>query len=425
MFRGTFSLLILVVLTANVYALSGSGTQADPWLIQSLADFNVFAAEENYWDDYTRLETDIDLAGITYTTAVIAFDTDYSSSYTFDGVPFTGEFNGNDYRILNLTIDTGGIDKDYLGLFGMIDTGAVVVNLGLEDISVTGSGNWTYGDFTGDFGALVGNNWGTVQDCWVNGSITGGVYSEDVGGLCGWNQSTGSISRCCVIGSVGGGVNSGGIGGLCGSNDGSITNCWASSSVTGRNSLGGLCGFLDGGSITNSYSTGLVNGTAEYFGGLIGERNGGIITNCFWDTQTSGMSTSDGGTGKTTAEMKQISTFTNWDFDVIWKIVENTTYPYLYPYLTGMQGLYLLEDLIQQVSELSINNGNKNSLLVKLESTLQKLQDNDADNDTAAINSLQSFINAVKAQSGKKIIEEDADELIALAKQIIDILSSE
>ena len=34
-------------------------------------------------------------------------------------------------------------------------------------------------------------------------------------------------------------------------------------------------------------------------------------------------------TGKTTAEMMQEATFTNWDFVEIWNIGENQTYPYL------------------------------------------------------------------------------------------------
>ncbi len=48
----------------------------------------------------------------------------------------------------------------------------------------------------------------------------------------------------------------------------------------------------------------------------------GTITNCFWDTETSGQSTSAGGTGKTTAEIKNISTFTEagWVFPDIWNI---------------------------------------------------------------------------------------------------------
>jgi hypothetical protein len=325
--KGVFLAAILTAVlcfSGNVFAvLSGGGTQANPYLIQSRADFDEFANPANaaiYWTSgkYTKLMCDPNLSGTTYTQAVIAPDTSTSSG--FQGTKFTGIFDGNSHTIINLTINTNGLDKDCLGFFGCISAGAVVANLGLENVSVTGSGNWVYGDFTGGFGALVGDNSGVIQNCWINGSITGGVYSEDVGGLCGWNQSTGSISRCYAIGSVVCGTNSGGIGGLCGSNDGNIINCWSSNSITGKNSLGGLCGFLDGGSITNSYSTGSVSGTAGNLGGLCGERDGGIISNCFWDIQTSGKPTSAGGTGKTTAQMKTLATFTSagWDFASVW-----------------------------------------------------------------------------------------------------------
>ncbi|GAH55595.1 unnamed protein product, partial [marine sediment metagenome] len=58
-----------------------------------------------------------------------------------------------------------------------------------------------------------------------------------------------------------------------------------------------------------------------------------IIADCFWDTQTSGQVTSDGGTGKTTAEMKTKATFTDvdWDFETIWAICSgiNDGYPCL------------------------------------------------------------------------------------------------
>jgi hypothetical protein len=42
----------------------------------------------------------------------------------------------------------------------------------------------------------------------------------------------------------------------------------------------------------------------------------GSITTSFWDLETSGQSTSDGGIGKTTAEMQTVSTFlfAGWDF---------------------------------------------------------------------------------------------------------------
>ena len=44
-------------------------------------------------------------------------------------------------------------------------------------------------------------------------------------------------------------------------------------------------------------------------------------------------------------------------------------------------------------------------------------------NDVAAINSLEAFINAVEAQRGTKIAEADADDLVAAAQAIIDALS--
>jgi hypothetical protein len=62
------------------------------------------------------------------------------------------------------------------------------------------------------------------------------------------------------------------------------------------------------------------------------------LTACFWDTQTSGQETSAGGTGKTTAQMMTLSTFTSadWDFSDIdgdaadWMMLrENEDYPRL------------------------------------------------------------------------------------------------
>jgi len=66
------------------------------------------------------------------------------------------------------------------------------------------------------------------------------------------------------------------------------------------------------------------------------------VSDSFWDTQTSGQATSDGGTGKTTAEMQDIATFSGADWNIIavanpstrnssytWNIVDTQTYPFL------------------------------------------------------------------------------------------------
>ena len=80
---------------------------------------------------------------------------------------------------------------------------------------------------------------------------------------------------------------------------------------------------------------------------------------------------------------------------------------------------------IQDVSNIVRHKGTANSLLAKLESALQKIEDDKANNDKAAIHSLEAFINAVQAQQGKKIPEAEADALIADAQTIIDLLTME
>jgi len=351
-------------------ALDGSGVEGDPWLIQSLEDFNEFAADANYWDDYTRLQTDVNLAGRVYDRAVVASDVN-DADWRFQGTAFTGVFDGNDHKIVGLTIDDGGANNDYLGLFGCID-GGEVMNLGIEGGFVSGEYN---------VGGLVGYNLGIVSNCYYTGYMSGYSY---VGGLVGMNgfvvyfptlsakagyiynsYSTGSVqgdsfagglvglvingvvSNCCSISDVNGNE----AGGLVGASLGIVSNCYATGDVSGGHEVGGLMGKngaysagglgTDPGYIYTSYSTGAVQGNSDV-GGLVGNHVFGGVYSSFWDIQTSGMDNSDGGTGKTTDQMQTESTFSGagctkpcWNFREIWNIGEKQTYPYLRRYLSA------------------------------------------------------------------------------------------
>jgi len=84
-----------------------------------------------------------------------------------------------------------------------------------------------------------------------------------------------------------------------------------------------------------------VTGTGDGpVGGLVGlADNYAVASNSFWDREASGMEVSDGGTGKTTVEMHDITTFTTWDITAVtpgvtnpaytWNIVDGQTYPFL------------------------------------------------------------------------------------------------
>ncbi|MHC4074820.1 MAG: fibronectin type III domain-containing protein [Planctomycetota bacterium] len=237
------------------------------------------------------------MTAYTYTTALIAPDTDNTTS-GFQGTKFTGVFDGAGFKVTNLIIDTAGADNDYLGLFGYTDSTGTVNNLGLEDVNITG------GDYSTRLGGLAGSNSGTISNCFSTGSVIGGDYSWYLGGLVGYNYGT--ISDCFSTASLTSGNSSFYLGGLAGTNSGTISDCFSTGSVIG-----------------GDYSW--------YLGGLVGA-NSGIISDCFWDINTSGMTTSAGGIGKTTPEMQTKSTFTDagWDFTTpVWKICETVDYPRL------------------------------------------------------------------------------------------------
>ncbi|MEI6090698.1 MAG: GLUG motif-containing protein [bacterium] len=238
------------------------------------------------WGDKYQLDNDINADSSYYWDDCFGFSPIGTSSNHF-----TGKFAGNGHKIDSLYIYR--TSQEYVGLFGFIDnwfTG--IINLGVTNCSING-GNYT--------GAISGWSFnGRVSECYSEGSVS----SFGVGG------------------------------GLVGNNfGGKIYNSYSRAIVSGVSDIGGLVGWhdLDSARISYCYSTGVVIGN-NYTGGFAGW-NKSYIENCFWDKETSGKSTSDGGTGKTSTEMKVKSTFTDahWDFNQIWNIDSqiNDGYPYL------------------------------------------------------------------------------------------------
>ena len=376
--------------------------------------------------------------------------------------PFTGILDGQGYEIRDLFIDRP--DEDGVGLFGAVDEGGVIDNVGVTNATVIGlrliGGPVGYGrlaavndcHFTGivtgevAVGGLVGLNLrGTVGSSYSSSNATG---VQGVGGLVGMNYD-GALTTSYCMGAVTGDMQVGGLvgvsavvflpdsssitmsgaeavgaplginhdcvvyecysaasvygdtivgglvgdndsgfvynshsvgsvigfqycaGGLVGLNSGIVENSHSTGSVTGVVFVGGLVG-LNHFDVSNSYCTGNVHGD-QYVGGLVGANtvfvkkchstgsvigeehvgglvggNEGTVSDAFWDVGASGMGVSDGGTGKTTAEMMDIATFTNteiegldepWDIIAvapgvtndayIWNIVDGETYPFL------------------------------------------------------------------------------------------------
>jgi hypothetical protein len=133
------------------------------------------------------------------------------------------------------------------------------------------------------------------------------------------------------------------VGGLAGENyEGSISNAYATGSVSGTDYVGGLVGSAENATISNTYSSGAVSGSADV-GGLLGFAWGGVtVTSSYWNTDTSGQDSSAGGTGLSSAQMLQAGSFSGWDIATsggstsVWRIYEGYTAPLLRSFMTAL-----------------------------------------------------------------------------------------
>ncbi len=380
--------LILNAATPQSKYGGGTGTAEDPYQIWTPEQMNALGAEPNDWGRHFKLMADLDLSrfdGINGRPAFNIIAPDTKPDLYYQGIAFTGTFDGGGHKLAHLTIQ----GTSYLALFAQLATAASVRNLGIEDANVTGSGDCiavlaaeARGSITNCYstgvvnatgkaqdrayavGGLIASNFGDATSCHSTAAVIGGTY---VGGFVGDNW--GIVTECYSSGPVRGG---GSVGGFVGENLSIVERCYSLGPVTGDSYVGGLVGENYQGQVTDSYSTGAVTG-GRCVGGLVGQNGGlteagkqAVVTHCysagtvegqssvgglvgsnvaavtgsFWDRQTSGQTTSAGGTGKTTAQMRTRSTFLSagWDFvaekangtEEIWEINEGKDYPRLW-----------------------------------------------------------------------------------------------
>jgi len=297
---------------------------------------------------------------------------------------FTGVFDGQGHSISNLTINVP--NDPQAGLFSYIAPGAQVRNLSLFWPNVTGHDS--VGALAGVSGQ-AGHSPSEIINVFVSDDTVNGV--QNVGGLVGKNY--GEISKSVIqYLSVNGAVNAGGLVGLL-SGNGSIEGSSVEFSIYSNNPsgdvigvyAGGLVGFLDGtATILNSdaevHVSSIANAPSQAaLGGLVGfiddstltsgmlpyianayaagqvdhlpnsTRTGGVVgalekpfnfnfapapLRTFWDTTTTGQAT-DAFTAdpslnpEPTSMMYKAKTYTNWNFDSIWRIQPGIDYPHL------------------------------------------------------------------------------------------------
>ena len=218
-------------------------------------------------------------SGDTYHNSGSGWDPIGPASAPSDSTHFNATFDGNGHSIHNLYVNRS---RNYSGLFAALRRGAVVRSLGLPNAHVRAG--------QGTVATLAGNSAGRLEAVWASGSAAG---NTNVGGLAGVLEAD-----SVVVASY----------------------SKATATCAAANCLAGGLAAANFGSVVASYATGAVSGTLfATRHGLAGD--GGLTTGAarlsHWDRQTGGVTTSDQGAGRTTAQlqtpMSATGIFAGWD----------------------------------------------------------------------------------------------------------------
>ncbi|MBN1456655.1 MAG: hypothetical protein JW912_02245, partial [Sedimentisphaerales bacterium] len=246
---------------------------------------------------------------------------------------YNGGFASSNYGTIKNCMVSGGDIKSYFAAGGIAGTNAGTIT-NCYSSAMTTAENIS--------GGLVGfNAHGGLITKSVSAGKTAGDYT--VGGIAGTNlRSTVSLGH-----SLGDITGIRWIGGIVGENHGTVVNCYSQSKITSSSYSGGIVGTLwaidNPASVLNCYSAGVLD-VAGTYGGTIGADFYGTVENCFFDSSInpgiSGSGTGpdpDNAIGLSAAEMQTASTFitAGWDFygesgngdEDLWIINEGYGYP--------------------------------------------------------------------------------------------------
>lgn len=182
----------------------------------------------------------VNVNGVRDANAVLTADLDMTEVLDYAPIgnvstPYKGTFDGQEHIIKNLWINLP--DQEYVGLFGVLNDGAYIKNLIMDELCEI-NGKCFVGAFAG------GTNGGgsvTFENCGNAGMV--GAQEQNAAGIIGVSMSSQcgiKLIRCFNVGGVAGGRESAALCGWVGDNGSEITNCYNAgwiSGVDGNNTL--------------------------------------------------------------------------------------------------------------------------------------------------------------------------------------------
>ena len=278
---GVMSNVATMLFVKDVGLWTGAGTKANPFIIDTPEKLDQLASRVNAGDPfdntYFKMTEDISYSPTSEWNDVSSTENNFVciGGGMKDGktLVFNGTFDGDGHTVSGIRIHKSSQPAMYNhGLFGFIDSRAVVKNLTLADCRMT------IGDCGG---AIVGGSKGTVENCHVlvNVRIHDSSSGNYHGGIVG-RQNPGRIIGCTCAATltIDDGINPGSYGGIIGRDEsGTISNCIANgvklpiatrfSLTNNKREVGTIAGYSQS-TVTNCLYTGCTFGDAAATAGL-------------------------------------------------------------------------------------------------------------------------------------------------------------
>ena len=224
-------MLLMMMLTATTAGatITGSGTSANPYVINTVNDWNTAATTEMYYSNgsnyvYIKLGADLNFSGKTFNI--------YGLSASGLATARMIHFDGQGHTISGVTVSKSG-SAEIAALFGGLSAGGSISHL-----TVASSSFQAYKYVAG----IVADNNGTVSDCHVASTVTLKVSNTYCGGIVARNytpnSSTGGTVTGCTVGAClqlpSRTMNKTAFGGIVGDQNsaGTISNCLFNGTVT-------------------------------------------------------------------------------------------------------------------------------------------------------------------------------------------------
>lgn len=165
-----------------------------------------------------------------------------------EDTPFYNTFNGEGHTISQLILPDENTELKLSGLFGVIGSGGIVLNIKIEGASTITNPTCTY------IGVIASRNYGTINNCSVTNSTIHSKAYGGVGGICA--ITTGAIVNCYSANNTIHIIKHTYAGAISGNAEARITNCYSKNNTFNVSGTGNYIGCITG---TATYDEKMLN----------------------------------------------------------------------------------------------------------------------------------------------------------------------